>query len=177
MISTKQPRRTGTQGFATPRHRMGFSGNLLAAGLVLALIGLLAMVTIPDHPAALRKPGSLAHTASSRVTTAPFSPPPETTLNPCPGPRQQPGTSCAAAGSPPQTVTVTRPATTTVAGRTRGAHTDSREFLQDAAAALRTPGVRPQNRETRTDLWINAPGIVGNSSPPEASPLSPPTAR
>ena len=51
---------------------------------------------------------------------------------------------------------------------------DARLYLRDAAtAAHRHAWAGPGWGETRTDLWINAPGSIGSTSPPEASPINP----
>jgi hypothetical protein len=48
------------------------------------------------------------------------------------------------------------------------------DYLRDAAAvAKRFPWAGPWRGETRTDLWVNAPGSIGSTSPPDASPVAP----
>ena len=53
----------------------------------------------------------------------------------------------------------------------RGWQGDARLDLRDAAAMARWYlWTRPGREETRTNLWINAPASIGNTSPPDASP-------
>lgn len=178
MSSRKQVRQAESNRFASPFRHMESASSLLATGLVFALIGFLAVATNADNLAALLNLRSPTHTEIPSAPLLPFSPHVETRLGPCPHPPPQQGIPCAAAAdSPPLPVTVTQPAVARAMRGGRGGHDGSREFLQDAAAAMRNPGVRPQGRETRTDLWINAPGMVGNTSPPEASPAPSPPAR
>ena len=50
---------------------------------------------------------------------------------------------------------------------------DARLYLREAAAAAHRrarPG--PEQGETRSALWINAPGSIGSTSPPGASPVN-----
>lgn len=178
MISQKHFRRTLPRGFATPYGPMGFVSRLLATGLVLALIGLLTIVATAEDPAALL---DFRLTPHPEISSAPVMLLPtyvETGPDPCRRPNLQPRSSCAAAAiSTTQPVEAVVPAASKSTGHSKRGHNDSRVFLQDVASAMRVPGVRPPDRETRTELWINAPWMVGNTSPPEVNPASPPPER
>ena len=53
----------------------------------------------------------------------------------------------------------------------RGGQGDARRDLRDAAIMARWYlWTGPGGRETRTELWINAPASIGSTSPPESSP-------
>lgn len=172
MSSRKQVRHTGSKRFATPFRHVESASSLLATGLVFALIGFLAVAATADNLAALLNLRSPTHTEIPSAPVLPFSPHVETRLGPCPHPAPQQGIPCTAtADSPPLPGTVARPAVARAMRGSRGSHDGSREFLEDAATAMRNPGVRPQGRETRTEFWINAPGMVGSTSPPETSPV------
>lgn len=177
MISRKQSRQTSTRVFATPGRCMGFARNLFAAGLVFALIGLLAIVFATADRAPWTNFRSSMRTEISSVPLLPYPPFIKPRLGQCKRSLPQQRIPCTvAADSSPRTGAVALPITVRAMSDARSGHDRSREFLQDAAA-MRNPGVRTQGMETRTDLWINAPGMVGNSSPPEASPAHSSAAR
>ena len=72
-----------------------------------------------------------------------------------------------AVSSDPQKIVQTAPSGRIASRADQGGQDDPRTYLQEAAAvAQRYPWAGPWRGETRTDLWINAPGSIGSTSPP-----------
>ena len=138
----------------------GVAGELLGMGMVVILIGLMA-VSIPlTELAAIVTSFATEHSASPVVSAPPMTS------------HGRPGDHAAGvtiASGPLKTI-LASPSGRIMDRHDRGGQGDARTYLEEAAAAAhRYPWAGPWRGETRTDLWLNAPEFIGSTSPPEPS--------
>ena len=131
--------------------------GLLVIGIAISMIGLMAF-SIRQTELQVTVASLLAkRSASPVVLTTPMSS------------RVRPGhhTASVTVSSDPQKIVQTAPSGRIASRDDQGGQDDPRTYLQEAAAvAQRYPWAGPWRGETRTDLWINAPGSIGSTSPP-----------
>ncbi len=145
------------------RRTPGVVDGLLGIGLVVSLIGLLTNSIPLTELAASVRSFATEHSASPVVPALPMTS------------HDRPGDHAAGvtiASGPLKTI-LTSPSGRIMDRHDGGGQGDARTYLEEAAAvAHRYPWAGPWRGETRTDLWVNAPGFIGSTSPHKATPVN-----
>ena len=146
------------------RRTPGIIDGLRVIGMAVSVIALVAVVVPLTDLAGIVTSFRPERSASPAVSAPPLPAPMRPGNHGAPGP----------VSPAPLNTSPSSPSGEFVERDDRGEQGDPRIYLEEAAAvARRYPWAAPWRGETRTDLWINAPGSIGSTSPPAARPVTP----